>query len=133
MEKIVNDNILFLLADNRNCKSNNMQRFFRGRTGKRMANQLEVIRFEGALWFVTLGWLVRIGNETGFAGVRVVEVACQGVKATTGYPDWQKGNDYEIVTDWFWGKYRERGMVSIPEIWHIEVPKELTHRELHTI
>ena len=120
MNQIKNEDILFLLNDNRNCRSKNMQDFFRTSTGKHMANQLEVIRWhrDGRLWFVTLGWLVS-SKENGFAGVKVTTVACYGAKAKDGcgYPSEQKGGDYDIVTSWFWGKYRERGMVSIPEVW----------------
>jgi len=53
-------------------------------------------------------------------------------KTKTGYPSWQKGGDYEIVTDWFWSKYKERGIISIPEIWHRTIPADLTHKEHHT-
>jgi len=128
---IINEDIKFLLADKRNCKSNNLQQFFRGKEGRKIANRLHVIRFEGELYFATLGWLAR-GKENGFAGVMVRRVACYGSKAKTGYPSWQKGGDYEDVTEWFWSKYREQGMVSIPEIWHIKIPKQLSHAELHT-
>lgn len=132
--EITNEHIKRVITDERLCKSNNMQKFFRSQTGRKMANYLEVIRFEGVLYFATLGWLAR-GEENGFAGVRVVEVACQGAKAKTGYPSWQKGGDYEIVTDWFWSNYWHYGMVALPEIWRQfkNIPKQLTHAELHTI
>ena len=127
-----NQNVQFVLNDKRNCRSNNMQKFFRSQQGRHMANHLEVIRFDKKLWFATLGWRVCEGNDTGFAGVRVKEVACQGAKAQSGYPSWQKGGDYEIVTDWFWDKYKEDGMISIPEIWGNTRPKQLKHSESHT-
>ena len=127
------NNIEFLLQDDRNCRSDNMKKFF---SNKRNQHNSEVIRFEGQLWFVSLGWRIGIkkdgtADDTGFAGVRVVEVACQGNKATTCYPSRQRGGDYEIVTDWFWDKYRERGIISIPEVWHRVIPAELTHKEHH--
>lgn len=131
--KMTNENVKYLLHDTRNCKSNNLQNFFRSYNGRKMANQLEVIRFEGKLWFATLGWRVCEGNDTGFAGVRVLEAACKGGKAHSCYPSWQKGRDYEIVTDWFWSKYKEDGMIAIPEIWGKTRPKELKHAEFHTI
>lgn len=142
MSKILNEDIEFLLADNRPCSSPNLKSFFSSKKGREMASWLHwqndfdglrVIRFEGELWFVTLGWLSASGKEDGFVGVKVREVACYGRKADTGYPSWQKGGDYEDVTDWFWGKYRERGTVALPEIWHIDIPREVSHREMSTI
>ena len=126
-------NIEFLLQDKRNCRSDNLKKFFRNKDNKRLSEHWKVIRFEEELWFVTLGWLTYGGKENGFAGVKVKKVACYGAKAESCYPSWQKGGDYEDVTDWFWSKYRERGIISIPEIWHREIPKELTHKEHHTI
>lgn len=100
-----------------------------------MANRLEVIRwdYDNRLYFVTLGWPVRKGNEAGFAGCTVIHAACYGGKANTGYPVNQTGNDYEIVTRWFWDKYREDGMVAIPEVWRLYREPALTHAEKHTI
>ncbi len=137
-----NQNIEFLLKDNRLCKSLNLQAFFRTEKGRKMATHLgwfketdgmRIIRFEGELWFVTLGWMASSGQENGFAGVRVKEAARRGAKATTGYPSWQKGGDYEDVTDWFWDRYKEQGIVSLPEIWNIAIPATKKHSELHTI
>lgn len=134
---IENENILFLLKDERLCKSKNMQAFFRTDEGKKMSNHLEVIRWhkDGALWFAILGFLVRIGNENGFAGVEVRRAAAMGAEAKKyiGYPSAQKGGDYDIVTDWFWDKYRERGVVSLPEIWNVKIPLQLTHAESHQL
>lgn len=132
--KITNEDVLFLLADKRNSRSGNLQKFFRSYNGRKMANHLEVIRWnhDGRLYFATLGWLVGIGNETGFAGCTVIHAACFGGKATTGYPSIQKGNDYQIVTRWFWDKYREDGIASIPEVWHIYREPALSHAEKHT-
>ena len=130
----MNENFKFLLNDKRNCASHNLKQFFKYQFNK-TRNDLDwrVIRWNGELWFATLGWLVTIGNENGFAGARVKEAACYGKKATTGYPNAQTGGDYQDVTDWFWDKYRERGVVSLPEIWHIKIPKQLKHAEYHTI
>ena len=130
-----NVNIQMLLTDQRNCASPNMKEYFRTDRALRIANWLEIIRWDkdGELWFVTLGWLVKEGKEDGFAGVKVREVACFGKKATTGYPNSQTGGDYEVVTDWFWKKYWEQGMMSIPEIWHIEIPRQRTHAEAHYV
>lgn len=91
----VNNNVLFLLKDERGVRSPNLQAFFKTKNGKKMANHLEVIRWKkdhDRLWFVTLGWLVTIGNEKGFAGVSVIEVACKGKNATTSYPIEQTGD-----------------------------------------
>lgn len=125
----------FVINDQRNCRSYNIQAYFKKKENQ---HNIQVIRFEGQLWFVTLGW--RIGlrkngtwDDSGFAGVRVVEVACQGVKAKSGYPSWQKGGDYEIVTDWFWQEYMEAGIIAFPDIWHINMPPKLTSREAHCI
>ncbi len=142
MASIINENVAFLLADTRLCKSPNLQAFFRSHKGRRMAKHLgwcrendglHVIRFEGELWFATLGHLAPGGKENGFAGVSVRKVACYGAKADTGYPTWQKGGDYEDVTQWFWNLYRERGVVSIPEIWHVEIPLPKKHAEMHYV
>jgi hypothetical protein len=127
-------NIEFLLSDTRNCRSRNMIRFF---SVPRNHSYAEVIRFDGDLWFAMLGWRTGVdkdGNrkDNGFAGVRVVTVACYGLKAKTVYPGWQKGDDYEIVTDWFWQTYREQGIIGFPEIWHIKPAPQRTHKELHT-
>ena len=67
--KMQNENVKYLLQDQRLCKSPKLQEFFRSETGRRMSNYLEVIRFEGHLWFVTLGWLVSEGKENGFGEV----------------------------------------------------------------
>jgi len=128
------EDIQFLLNDTRNCKSNNLQKFFRTHKGRRLVKHLgmEIIRTtKGELWFATLGWLVQPGIETGYAGVMVREVACWGAKSSTGYPVQQTGSDYEVVTDWFWEKYRERGVVAIPEIWNIKIPPQIKHAEAH--
>lgn len=123
------DNIERILKDTRFYRSQNMQKFFR-KTRNRAYK--EVIRFEGDLWFVSLGWLVK-GKENGFAGVRVMRVACYGGKAETGYPAWQKGGDYEVVTDWFFEKYFKSGMYGHYEIWRRKHPQPLSHAESHTI
>lgn len=119
--------IKFLLSDDRNCRSDNMKKFFKNPDNQINCN---VIRFEGKLWFASLGW---DNDGKGFAGVRVMEVACQGNKAKTGYPSWQHPDKWHDVTEWFWGKYMERGIISIPEIWNRVIPRELSFAELHTI
>lgn len=135
-------NVSFLLKDTRYCNSPNLQQFFRSKEGRDMAKRLywfkekdglRIIRFEGNLWFATLGWRVRLGNDTGFAGVEIARVARLGRRAKTGYPDWQKGGDYEDVTDWFWEKYKEAGIVAFPEIWGVRIPAVLKHAEAHQI
>lgn len=123
---VVDDNIYFVLKDERLCRSNNMQKFFKKERNK-IYNR--VIRFEGKLWFATM-W---DEDEGDFSGVKVVEVACYGNKAETRYPSWQSPDKWHDVTDWFWSKYRERGMVSIPEIWHLHDKKSPTSKEAHSI
>jgi hypothetical protein len=132
---MINENIEFLLKDNRNCASKNLKEFFRKEIKDKpnSAHMWQVIRWKGELWFATLGWRVTEGKDDGFAGVSVKSVACFGKKAFQGYPSSQTGGDYDDVTEWFWDKYRERGMISIPEIWHITLPKQLKHSESHTI
>lgn len=120
-------NIKYLLADKRNCRSQNMIKFFKNKDHQHYDH---VIRFEGKLWFASLGW---DPDEKGFAGVSVVEVACQGNKANTCYPSWQHPSKWHDVTDWFWEKYRERGIISIPEVWHRKIPRPLTSKEAHCI
>lgn len=126
MSTEASDNIKFLLKDTRLCRSDNMIRFF-----KKEKNRLysSVIRFEGKLWFAMLGW----DDGNGFAGVKVLTVACFGSKAETGYPSWQYQKKWEDVTDWFWNKYRERGIVSIPEIWNRYDKKSPTSKEAHSV
>jgi len=121
-----NELIDFILNDNRNCRSRNMQAFFRN---KRNRHQTSVIRFEEQLWFVSFGW----PPGDNFSGVRVVEVACQGMQATSGYPYRQKPGSWTDVTDWFWKEYKEAGVVAFPEIWHIKLPVSLLHKEAHSI
>lgn len=120
--------IEFLLNDDRNCKSNNLQKFFRKKENRRLN---EVIVFEDRLWLVSLGWLVTVGNENGFAGCTVIHAACFGSKAFTGYPARQNGHDYKIVTDWFWDNYIKEGILAFPDIWHIQQPQKLTSKEAH--
>ena len=122
----IKDPIQFVLNDNRLCSSPNLKKFF-----KKKINQVynRVIRFNGRLWFAMLGW---DPDGKGFAGVKVAEVACLGNKAKTGYPVPQNPGMWEDVTEWFWEKYQERGRVSLPEVWHIPIPPQLTHAELHT-
>jgi hypothetical protein len=127
--------IEFVLNDQRLCRSKNMQEFFKNKENQ---NEWHVIRFEGQLWFVSLGWRVGLRkdgtwDDNGFAGVRVREVACQGKKARSGYPSWQGNNKYVDVTEWFWHEYMEAGVVGFPDIWHIKMPPKLTSREAHCV
>lgn len=119
--------INFVLQDQRNYRSRNMQQFFRNKNNR---ISWRVIRFEDQLWFASIGWAP---DETGFAGVRVVEVACQGSRAKSGYPNWQRPDDWLDVTKWFWQEYKEAGVVSFPDIWHIKIPPPVTSKEAHTI
>lgn len=119
--------IQFILADQRNCRSRNMQKFFRNKRNRHLTH---VIRFEGQLWFASLKWPP---DETGFAGVRVVEVACQGSGAKSCYPSWQQPENWTDVTEWFWQEYKEAGVVSFPDIWHIKIPPPVTSKEAHMI
>ncbi len=61
----INENISFLLKDNREVCSPNMKRFFKN---KRNRHECEVIIFDGSLWFASLGWRTSPGNDDGFAG-----------------------------------------------------------------
>ncbi len=78
------NHIEFILQDKRNCKSNNLQKFFT-KIGNRNYN--EVIEFENDLWFVSLGWatnkewIYNANKCDGFAGLKVKQVACKGAKA----------------------------------------------------
>jgi hypothetical protein len=119
--------IAFIQADQRNCRSNNMQKFFRNSKNWDLTH---VIRFEGQLWFASIGW---DPDESGFAGVKVREVACYGTKAKTGYPSWQKPGSWTDVSEWFWQEYKEAGVVAFPDIWHIKIPALVTSKEAHMI
>lgn len=108
--------IPFVLQDQRNCRSRNMQKFFRDKKNKHLTH---VVMFDGRPWFASLGW---DPDESGFAGVKVLEVACQGAKAKPGYPSWQKPGSWTDITESFWDKYQKNGIIAFPEIWHIKIP-----------
>lgn len=124
--KCTNENILFLLNDNRNCRSPNLQKYFS--KGDNWIWRNKVIRCEGELYFAYLDDM-----PNWWTGVKVREVACYGAKSVGGEYVNLRGKPIEDVTDWFWLMYKERGKVSIPEIWRISIPKQLSHSEYHTI
>lgn len=112
----------FVRNDKRMCRSKNLIKFFSNDKNK---HYTEVIIFQKELWFVSLGWCVTFDVHTGFAGCKVRMAASYGNKAKSCYPSSQKGNDYEIVTDWFWNLYKEKGVVGFPDIWRIKEPKKI--------
>ena len=120
----------FVRSDMRMCRSKYLIKFFSKDQNK---HRTEVIIFEKELWFVSLGWCVTFDVHTGFAGCEVRMAASYGAKAKSGYPSKQKGNDYEIVTDWFLNLYKEKGVVGFPNIWRIKEPKKQTSKEAHYI
>ena len=121
------EHIDYVLKDTRNCRSNNLQKFFGRKNNRNFYDS--VIRCDGRYYFACTQSMPHF-----WVGAKVIEVACYGAKA--GCAEWfnLRGKPIEDVTQWFWSKYKELGMYSIPEVWsNKSIPPVLSHSEAHTI